>query len=242
MNAEAKQDFWGTMEKVAAIGYRGIEGAAKLLEGDVKANLKRFGELGLEVLCHSASREQLRDELPKVIDQAKALAVSRVSVWWGPAESRDQLLADAKLYDQAGGQLAAEGITLCYHNHDHEFRSRFNGVYALDILAEHTDPKNLAFELDIAWVTFGGEDPVRVIERLAGRVPAIHVKDLWGLDERGKFTTVGTGVVNTQAAVRAAIDAGAAWAVVEQDKLRNLSAFETITLSYLYLKEAELVE
>jgi hypothetical protein len=28
---------------------------------------------------------------------------------------------------------------------------------------------------------------------------------------------------------------------VEQDKLRNLSAFETITLSRLYLKEAGLV-
>jgi hypothetical protein len=41
--------------------------------------------------------------------------------------------------------------------------------------------------------------------------------------------------------VRTAIDTGVEWIVVEQDRLRNLSALETITVSYLNLKEAGLV-
>ena len=82
---------------------------------------------------------------------------------------------------------------------------------------------------------------MKVIQRMASRVPAIHVKDLYGLGERGQFTTVGTGVVKVKESVQAAVAAGIEWAVVEQDKLRNLTAFETITVSYLYLKEAELV-
>ena len=239
---ESKADFWGTMEKVAAIGYRGIEAPAGLLQGDVAENLKRFHDLGLRVLTVSASRERLQAELPAVIAEAKALQSPRVSVWWAPCDTRDAVLADAALYNRAGAALAEEGITLCYHNHGHEFRHIYDGVYALDLLAANTDPKVVAFELDIAWITFGGEDPSRVLRRYAGRVPAIHVKDLARLGDPAEFTAVGTGIVPIQDAVRTAIDCGIEWIVVEQDRLRHLTAFETITLSYLYLKEAGLVE
>jgi sugar phosphate isomerase/epimerase len=241
VGAEAKEDFWGTMRRVAEIGYQGIEGAAQLLQGDVAANLRRFHELGLQVLATSASREKLRDGLDQVLAEAKALQSPRVSVWWGPCESREQLLRDADLYNAAGSRLAAEGIRICYHNHEHEFRTTFDGLCALDVLAEHTDPKAVWFELDIAWITFGGEDPARVLRRMAGRVPAIHVKDLWSLEERGRFTAVGTGVVKVREAVQAAIETGVEWVVIEQDTLRNLTAFETITVSLLNLKEAGLV-
>jgi len=244
VGGEAKKDYWGTMAKVAEIGYQGIEGAGQLLKGDVEANLKRFHDLGLQVLAVSASRDQLQSNLNKIIANAKALQAPRVCVWWGPCETRDQLLRDAEIYNTAGAKLASEGLKLCYHNHDHEFRSWFNGVYALDILAEHTDPESVFFEIDIAWVTFGGEDPVKVLHRMAGRVPAIHVKDVCAVGtERSEtqFTTVGTGIVNIQGAVQAAIDTGIEWVVVEQDRLRNLDVFETLTVSYLNLKEAGLV-
>ena len=238
---EAKADYWGTMQRVAAIGYQGIEAVGELLRGDVTENVKRFHDLGLQVLTTSASRERLRDNLDEVVSEAKALQTTRATVWWAPCDTRDAVLSDAALYNEAGVRLANEGIKLCYHHHDHEFRNVFNGVSALDILAEHTDPSTVFFELDVAWITFGGEDPVKIIQRMAPRVPAIHVKDLYGLEERGQFTTVGTGVVNVKESIQAAVAAGIEWAVVEQDTLRNLTAFETITVSYLYLKENELV-
>lgn len=37
--------------------------------------------------------------------------------------------------------------------------------------------------------------------------------------------------------MQTAIDAGIGWAVVEQDTLRNLDAWQTVTASYLNLKE-----
>ena len=223
MQQEYQRDLWGALEKIAAIGYKGIEaGPMELLKGDAASNLKRFHGLGLKVLTVSASREGLRDGLDKIIAQAKALQAPRATVWWGPCDSKDQILKDAELYNSAGARLKAEGITLGYHNHDHEFRAAFDGVYALDLLAVHTDPRNVSFELDAAWITFGGEDPVRVLKRMAGRVPAIHVKDLSRLDQRDHFTTVGTGVVRVKEAVQAAIETGVEWAVVEQDRLRNL--------------------
>jgi len=241
VNDEAKADFWPAMRRVADIGYRGIEAPGYLLQGDVAANVARFQQLGLQVLTISASREQLRDDLDKVIQDAKALQSPRVSVWWAPCDTRQAVLADAQLYNQAGARLAAAGVKLCYHNHEHEFRNVFNGVCAIDILAQNTDPAAVYFEMDIAWITFGGEDPVRRLRNFAGRVPAIHVKDLYGLDVRGKFTTVGTGVVKVREAVTAAIETGVEWVVVEQDTLRNLTSWETITAAYLNLKEMGLV-
>ena len=241
VHEEASKDFWGTMQRVREIGYQGIEGAEPLFKGDVAANSQRFHALGLQVLTVSASMEQLRDNVDEVIARATAVQSPRVTVWWAECKEKAEILRDAAIMNVAGAQLAAKGITLCYHNHDQEFRNRFNGVYALDLLAAYTDPAAVAFEIDIAWVTMGGEDPVRILEKMAGRVPAIHVKDFWGLDDRSKFTAPGTGVVKTYQAVQTAIDTGIEWVVVEQDTLRNLTAFETITLAYLYLKEAGLV-
>lgn len=198
--------------------------------------MKRFPALGLEVLTVSADLAGLRDHLDAILAEAQAVQSPRVSLWWAPCDSREQLLRDAELYNSAGARLAAEGIMLCYHNHEHEFQTVFNGVYALDLLAAHTDPAALSFELDIAWITFGGEDPVRVLKRYAGRVPAIHVKDLSCLDERGHFTAVGTGVVPVRASVPTAIDPGIKWCVVEQDTLRHLTGLETAAVSILNLK------
>lgn len=238
---EARRDFWGTMQRVANANYLGVEGAEQLLEGDVPTNVKKFHELGLRVLTVSASREQLRDDLDNVVRRAKALESSRVSVWWGPCDSKEQLLRDADLYDVAGEKLASEGLKLCYHNHDHEFRTAFNGVCAFDILAENTHPQHLYFEVDIAWVTFGGADPLHVLRKMNGRVPAIHVKDLVDLSAPAQFTAVGTGIVNIYDSIRTAMESCVEWMVIEQDRLRHLSAFETITVSYLNLKEAGLV-
>ncbi len=237
IDEESRQDYWGAMERVAAIGYQGIESPGQLLQGDVPENVSRFQALGLQVVALGASRDDLCDHLDQLIANARALQTTNVVVYWGPCHSKKQLLEDAALYDQAGAAIRQAGLRLCYHNHEHEFKTTYNGLYALDILAEHTNPGHLFFEVDIAWVTFGGEDPVKVLKRYAGRVPAIHVKDLWSLRERDLFTAVGTGVVKVREAVETAIETGVEWVVIEQDRLRNLTAFETITASYLNLKE-----
>lgn len=52
---------------------------------------------------------------------------------------------------------------------------------------------------------------------------------------------VGTGVVPVRRCVTAAGELGIEWIVVEQDRLRNLTAWETATVSYLNLKEWGLV-
>jgi sugar phosphate isomerase/epimerase len=244
IHEESKQDFWGAMQRVAEIGYEGIEAPARLLEGDAKANVARFHELGLQAATHSISKEQLADdgEIERIIKEAHLLETKDVTMWWALADSREQLLKDAELYNKAGARFTAEGLRLCYHNHAHEFQKTYNGLYALDILAEHTDPTLLYFRMDVAWITLGGADPAHILRKMAGRVPAIHIKDVYGTDEIGKWTAVGTGVVDIAGSIEAAKEIGGIeWMTVEQDKLRHLSGFETALISYLNLKEKGLL-
>lgn len=237
-----KADFWEAASKAAAIGYQGIEGVENhLLQGDVQSNLNRYRALGLQTITLSASRESLRENLDKLVANASVLQAPHVTVWWGPCESKDELLRDAELYNRAGARMAAEGIKLCYHNHAHEFKTAWNGVCAMDILAEYTDPKAVYFEMDIAWITMGGVDPVHVLNKMAGRVPAIHVKDVLTAEEPDQWTAVGTGIVRIAPSILKAREIGVEWMVVEQDRLRNLSPYETIMASYLNLKEAGLL-
>jgi len=78
--------------------------------------------------------------------------------------------------DQAGAVLAAAGQTLCYHNHHQEFR-HLGGRVLLDLIFEGTKAVNLQGEPDTYWIQFGGGDPVVWCEKLAGRLPLLHLKD-----------------------------------------------------------------
>ena len=80
------------------------------------------------------------------------------------------------------------------HNHDIEFSTKFGNRTVFDIIAANTDPRNVVFQLDLYWVTFGGADPVAVLKRYGKRIQLFHVKDMRGSDRR--IEIVGRGVIN----------------------------------------------
>jgi len=150
------------------------------------------------------------------------------------------------MFDAFGARCRQEGLSFCYHNHNHEFAA-FDGEYGLDILLGNTDPQNLLLELDVMWATYGGADPAAVIRRYAGRCPILHVKDVvvvpGGADTSNErkdvqFTEVGTGVVPLQAVAEAAHECGVQWCVVEQDRMRDLAPMDSMRVSYENLRKA----
>lgn len=239
---EGKKDLWGTLETLVRFGYRGIECPSYLLEGNPKENLLRFRELGLEPLNVGCVLEDLRTGWDQLVAEAKALEVDRVSMWWSSCETRRQVADDAAAMNEFGKRLRAEGLSLCYHNHHHEFLRSFQGARAFDLLCDLLDPECVQFEIDCGWAAFAGEDPAELLRRLQGRVPAIHVKDFVAArTDPPQFTTVGTGILDLRATLQAAIETGVRWAVVEQDRLRNLNGLETAIASVLNLRETGLV-
>lgn len=249
VSKELQEDLWGTLERVAKIGYQGMEGAGGLgaRSGIPMAEVKqKLAALGLHPIAGSVRLPSEPADQDRSIARAKEAGCKYIIDYYAPVESKDQVLRTAEMLDAFGARCRKEGLSFCYHNHNHEF-AKFDGQYALDILMANTDPKNVLVELDIMWVTYGGADPAAVIRQYAGRCPILHIKDVvvvpGGADTGNErkdvqFTEVGTGVVKLKAAMRAARDCGVEWAVVEQDKMRDLSPMDSIQVSYTNLKKA----
>ena len=53
-----------------------------------------------------------------------------------------------------------------------------SGRMPLDLLLEQCDPKLVAFELDLAWISAAGQDPLAYFAKYPGRFPMVHVKGL----------------------------------------------------------------
>ncbi len=233
-----KRDFWGTVEKLAEMGYKGIEGGVSM--DRIGMPLDEYGQklrsLGMSHLAVGGVSYYEEPDLPKLIGTAHAVGSRYVVQYYGPCEGREQLLKDCERYNAIGRQLAAEDLLLLYHNHDREFGD-FGGQYALDILLENTDPAHLAAELDVAWVQYGGADPVAYLQKWESRCPVVHLKDIADLCERGQFTAIGTGLVDVRGVIETGAQTGVDWFSVEQDRPHNLSGMESVQASMLNLRE-----
>lgn len=90
--------------------------------------------------------------------------------------------------------------------------------------------------MDTCWVHFAGFDPVAYIQKYAGRLPIIHLKDVKKREDGSPETVVlGEGEVNLYAILEAAAEAGVEWAVVEQD-FCSRSPLASVEDSYNWVK------
>jgi sugar phosphate isomerase/epimerase len=103
-------------------------------------------------------------------------------------------VAYAKYLNEVGAKARRAGQQLMVHNHDIEFSTKFGDRTVFDILMANTDPRNVVFQLDLYWATFGGADPVALLKRYGKRIQLFHVKDMRGSDRR--IEIVGEGVID----------------------------------------------
>jgi sugar phosphate isomerase/epimerase len=246
---EFEADAQGTLDWVASLGFDGMEGAASLagyLGVDVSGAKRALEEAGLAAGPQGrVAFEQTEDEWLEVIRTAKEIGSAYVVDYYAPFNDETEIKRYCDYFNRVGKLCADEGLVFLYHNHDHEFR-RVNGTYGFDIMLEHSDPDLVSFELDVAWVTFGGADPVALIKQHADRIPVLHMKDFEhlhpgtpnaeGVRKEAVFAEVGSGVVNTAAVVEAAKDADVEWLVIEQDRMNKLGPRESLELSYNNLR------
>ena len=232
---DTAQDFAGTIRKVAAIGYAAVE-----LAGRGSLSVQELSSLladnHLSMAGSHIGLDDLEADLPKVIQENLALGNRYIVVPYLAEERRrtaDDYKRLAGTLNEFGETLRSSGLTLCYHNHDFEFKPLDNGQLGEDILLENTDPSLVKAEVNTYWVLKAGHDPVAFIKKHSGRVPLIHLKDMDPADD--SFAPVGTGRLPLDALVAAAPEVGAEYLIVEQDVCKG-PAIEAVTLSYNNLK------
>lgn len=113
-------------------------------------------------------------------------------------------------------EMKQRGLTFAYHNHEFEMAPLPDGSYPIEHLLGDTVP----FEPDVAWIVVGKADPLFWLKKYAGRIPAVHVKDVApageALDEKG-FADLGHGTLDWQTLWDASVEAGSQLMIVEHD-------------------------
>lgn len=216
LREELEQDFEGTLRKVAGLGYSGVEFFhffGRTAE-QVKSLLQ---ETGLAALGAHRPYDVMLNDTEQEISFNLEIGNRNLIVPYLTEEQRNWEEAAANLR-LIGDKCRAGGAVLAYHNHDFEFTEKVDGGTAFDYLFDHTPAEQLQVELDTCWVHFAGYDPVEYINKYAGRLPIIHLKDVKKREDGSPETVVlGEGEVDLKAIIEAAAAAGVEWAVVEQD-------------------------
>ena len=226
-------DLADVLKKVAAIGYRGVEMYGGLPVGpeDIATTVDRAG---LKIVSAHVGWGDFREDIDKVIATHKLWNCTNPCIpgLCAEYEGLDGLERFCRQLPPVIERLAAEGMTLSYHNHSHEL-VRYGEKTWLEMLRESPQAAGLCFELDTYWIQAGGACPAEWIGKCSGRVPLVHFKDMAvTYDRQQRFAAVGCGNLNWPAILQAARQAGVRWYIVEQDDCYGTDPLESLAVSY----------
>ncbi len=250
-------DMHAALVKVKEMGYDGVElaGALRAEPEQIKA---WCDELGLIPISAHVPYVSLLNDTEETIKQYAKIGVKYVAIPGYSEEYRPGREKFGELIEsmyKIGDICKKYGIQLIYHNHDFEF-AKIDGEYALDYIYRTVPADVIEPQLDTCWVNVGGEDPAAYVRKYSGRINIVHLKDfagqkskkmyaLIGIDEKEtaeeantfEFRPVGFGKQNMPDIMKASIEAGAKWVVVEQDNPSlGKTPLECAKLSIDYLK------
>ncbi len=226
------KDFWGTLDKVAAMGYRNVQ-LAGLYNNSPSDVQKGLESRGLKPISPHVGLDDLQKNLATTVRMAKDLNCDRLTLpWIGEATYKAGWKPVAKLFNEIGQTLHNEGIMFSYHNHAFEFEKEGDKP-GYDVLFENVNRDLVQAEIDLYWVQKGDADPVRYLNLFRGDCPTLHFKDMTKDDEEF-FCEVGTGRLDWAKIIPAAIKARAEYAIVEHDAPR-IDPLESVRLSREFL-------
>ncbi|MGI8952711.1 MAG: sugar phosphate isomerase/epimerase family protein [Chitinophagaceae bacterium] len=254
----------GTLKKVADIGYKEIESAFSKKGGFYGMKPKEFAallnNLGLSWQSHHVlgapfklppgaklpttpdgkpitipPMKNLRDNMQQLIDDAAEGGIPYLVCASTPIGSLDEIKNSIDVLNKTGEACKKVNIQFAYHNHDAEFRA-VEGQIPYHMILSQTNADNVKMELDLAWATKGGADPVELFKAHSGRFPLWHVKDL--SKDMQTIMPVGSGFIDFKRIFDNAEVAGMKHFFVEHDMPAD--AFASITESFNYLKKMKM--
>jgi sugar phosphate isomerase/epimerase len=159
-------------------------------------------------------------------------------------ETLDHYRRFAEEVNKRAEQSKSAGIQLYYHNHSFEFES-VDGTTPYDEMLKIFDPGLVKLELDVFWVTVGGQDPVQWLQRISDRLLFLHMKDRKKNSQCGifdfnipddSFVELGTGMLDWKAILTATRDTSALCAIIDQDKTQLENCIDSVRMNVDYVR------
>ncbi len=254
-------DVQGTLKRIADIGYKEIESAFSKKGGYYGMKAKEFKSLveslGMQWKSHHVlgapfklppgtkmpndangkpitipPMRNLKENMQELVDEVAEVNLPFLVCANTPLDTTENINSSLEVMSKSGEACKKAGIQFCYHNHEAEFKA-VDGKVPYDLMLSQLDKNNVQFELDLAWATKAGTDPVALFNQNPGRFPLWHVKDLDA--SRENIMPVGEGTIDFKRIFAAASVAGMKDFFVEHDMPKD--AYASITSSIANLKK-----
>jgi sugar phosphate isomerase/epimerase len=251
------KDVPGSLKKIAAIGYKEIESAFSMLGAYYGMKPKEFAALvkdaGMSWQSHHVGgapfkpppggfkmpgsdttkrfnpppMKNLKENYQQLVDEVAEGGIHYLVCASIPLSTGDEIKQAVEILTKSGEACKKAGITLCYHNHVHEFET-VEGQIPYHVLLTQISPDILKMELDLGWASNAGIDPVELFNGHPGRFPLWHVKDM--TRDSKQPTEIGNGYIDFKRIFANADKAGMKHFFVEQDGAPK--PFDNIATSY----------
>lgn len=192
---ETQQDYFGTLKKVAEMGYERVETVSwSYLYLPAPELRKLLDSAGLKLISAYVSVIQLDIDLQNQLNYAQTIGARYIVIGLSKERFADEasLQSTISFLRRIGNEVKCRGMRLLYHPHGDEFLL-MNGVSVVDRILSGVGTGLLQLELDLGWVTKAGLDPAATLRKYRFITPLVHVKDV---DRSGNFTDVGSGVID----------------------------------------------
>lgn len=241
---ETPSDIASTLKKLKDMGFGAIQASASGFNTIDANELKTIlDDTGMVCAATHSPLDKLK-EIDAIVDYHATINCKLTAVGGHFPTGEDCTIENWRSFvnefNAVAPKLAAKGLRIGYHNHNHEFIPfempvKPDRLLPYELLRDELD-RSAWFELDTFWVQAGGACPAAWIKSFASRIPAIHVKDLTlTRDHQNKMCEVGSGNLNWPGILAAAKEAGVEWYLIERDN-GDLDPFESLKISLEALK------
>lgn len=224
VSKEWKQDPEGFLKKIYEAGYRQIEPCLGFrvdardygfwIPEDLEQAMPLLAKYHIEV--HAVhiflDKYHYERELAILTELAQKYHISWFVVKSPARLTKDVLDETAARYRELAEELEKAGAGLLIHNEKEDICIRVNGKTAYEYLLEACGEK-VGAEVDAGWMYCGGVDPEEFLWAHAGRVKAVHYKDM---KITGQEVPLGKGMVDLKACFQFA-RANGALQIVDMD-------------------------
>ena len=218
------------LRQVSELGYKFVEfaGFFGIPAEEIKGMLDKYG---LKVSGTHTGWREIADHFEETVAYHKAIGNKNIIIPGGDFSDQKKLDALIDMINEFQPKLAAEGITLGYHNHHKEFLPNKDGSNIEDQLIYRT---NVMLEIDTYWAYVGMKNPIALLDRLGDRVKVIHIKDG---DAEGNGTPLGMGTAPVADVYAKAIEMGLP--MVVESETCNPDGMTEAKICIEYLKSLE---
>jgi sugar phosphate isomerase/epimerase len=227
LRADFAQDVPGTLDRVKKFGFKYVE-----LAGTYNLPPEKLKELldarGLVAISGHFPFDRFRKDAEGIAKEAKILNLKYAGCAWIPHEGEfdEKECRDAiAVFNAAGAVLAKHGMKMFYHTHGYEFHTYGKGTL-FDLMMTETKPELVTYEMDVFWIVFPAQDPVKLLQQYPNRWELMHVKDMKKGLKTGALTgktdvendvAIGTGQMNWAAILAEAAKVGVKYYFIEDE-------------------------